>query len=176
MKFDKKAFAFCLCGFLFTALLGAASHFFYKWSGNSPVAALFFPVNESTWEHLKLVFFPAFTYFGTGAFFMKKTPNYAAAAFFAILSAVLFIPLVFYFYTAVVGESVLAMDILVFILAVFVGYTAAYYILTARSRPALNAVSAVGLLILLALYLALTSFPPRCFLFRDPVTGGYGIV
>lgn len=70
----------------------------------------------------------------------------------------------------------LAMDILVFILAVFVGYTAAYYILTARSRPALNAVSAVGLLILLALYLALTYFPPRCFLFRDPVTGGYGIV
>ena len=46
-------------GLLFTAVLGILSHFFYDWSGRTPLAALISPVNESIWEHMKLLFFPA---------------------------------------------------------------------------------------------------------------------
>ena len=44
--------------FLAASVLGTLFHFVYGWSGENPVAGLFFPVNESTWEHLKLIFFP----------------------------------------------------------------------------------------------------------------------
>lgn len=46
-------------GFLFTSVLGTLSHFFYDWSGRNPLAALISPVNESIWEHMKLLFFPS---------------------------------------------------------------------------------------------------------------------
>lgn len=44
--------------YVFACLLGVISHFVYQWSNNHFLIGLFFPINESTWEHLKLVFFP----------------------------------------------------------------------------------------------------------------------
>lgn len=41
---------------------GTLMHFFYDWSGKNPIVALFAPYNESTWEHLKLLFFPVLIY------------------------------------------------------------------------------------------------------------------
>ena len=40
------------------AVLGTLNHFLYELSGGAAIFALFCPVNESTWEHLKLLFFP----------------------------------------------------------------------------------------------------------------------
>ena len=45
-------------GFLFVAAAGSLLHFLYEYSGQNPLAACISPVNESTWEHLKLLFFP----------------------------------------------------------------------------------------------------------------------
>ena len=39
-------------------VLGSLCHFLYDWSGGLSLAALFCPVNESVWEHLKLLYFP----------------------------------------------------------------------------------------------------------------------
>ena len=43
---------------LAVAILGSLNHFLYDWTGGSSFAALFCPINESPWEHLKLLFFP----------------------------------------------------------------------------------------------------------------------
>ena len=42
----------------FTIILGTLFHFTYEWSGNNAFVGTFSSVNESTWEHLKLTFFP----------------------------------------------------------------------------------------------------------------------
>ena len=44
--------------FIFISVLGVLLHFTYEWSGDNAVVGLFSAVNESTWEHLKLLFFP----------------------------------------------------------------------------------------------------------------------
>lgn len=44
----------------YTVLLGSLLHFVYGWSGSNVFAAGFSAVNESTWEHMKLLFFPVF--------------------------------------------------------------------------------------------------------------------
>lgn len=44
--------------FIFISILGVLLHFTYEWSGDNPAIGLFSAVNESTWEHLKLIFFP----------------------------------------------------------------------------------------------------------------------
>ena len=176
MECKKEYFIFCLAGFLFTCVVGTFSHFFYQWAGSSSWAALLFPVNESTWEHLKLVFFSVFLYFTVGFFFMKDASNYLAAAFLCMLTAVVLIPAIFYSYTAITGKSILVVDILTFFVAVLAGFVVAYFVLNASPKTALNVLSAAGLTVFLMLYLTLTFYPPQCFLFKDPVSGGYGII
>ena len=45
-------------GMLFTLLFGNLLHFVYDWTGQAGWAAYLSAVNESTWEHMKLLFFP----------------------------------------------------------------------------------------------------------------------
>ena len=58
----RKLFFWELGGFLFTGALGTLLHFVYEWSGGSALAACVSAVNESTWEHMKLLFFPMLLY------------------------------------------------------------------------------------------------------------------
>ena len=54
----KKILRFQIFSVIFTWILGTILHFLYEWSGDNKIIASFSAVNESTWEHLKLVFFP----------------------------------------------------------------------------------------------------------------------
>ena len=47
-----------LFGFAVTSLLGTVLHFLYEWLGEAVWIAPFSGVNESTWEHMKLLFWP----------------------------------------------------------------------------------------------------------------------
>ena len=38
--------------------MGTLLHFLFDWTGGNAVVALFSAVNESIWEHLKLLFYP----------------------------------------------------------------------------------------------------------------------
>lgn len=57
---------------LFTFVLGTLFHFTYKWSGENQAVALFSSINESTWEHLKLLFFPMLLTTIIGYFLYRK--------------------------------------------------------------------------------------------------------
>ena len=58
-----------LLGALFVLVTGTALHFVYGWSGGHPVAGALSAVNESVWEHMKLVFVPLFFPDAGGGFF-----------------------------------------------------------------------------------------------------------
>lgn len=47
-----------IVGFIATGLFGTLLHFMYEWTGGNRVIAVFSAVNESTWEHMKLLFIP----------------------------------------------------------------------------------------------------------------------
>ena len=47
-----------IAGFVFVIIAGTLLHFVYHWTGQNRIVGLFSPVNESTWEHLKLLFTP----------------------------------------------------------------------------------------------------------------------
>ena len=47
----------CILCWLAAAALGVLLHFLFDWFPN-PVTALFSPVRESIWEHVKLIYFP----------------------------------------------------------------------------------------------------------------------
>jgi hypothetical protein len=53
----KNLFIWQLVGYTFATVLGTILHFLFDWTSAyffTPIAA----VNESTWEHMKILFFP----------------------------------------------------------------------------------------------------------------------
>ena len=118
MAGKKKNFIFCLVAFLFISIFGSVSHFFYQWSGKNNFIGFLFSANESTWEHLKLAIFPTLLFFLTGMFVLKYL-NYMFAFFITLLTSMIFIPAIFYFYTFISGHSILIIDILTYFISVF---------------------------------------------------------
>ena len=47
-----------IIGILAVWVSGSLFHFVYDWTGHNTLVGLFFPTNESTWEHMKLAFLP----------------------------------------------------------------------------------------------------------------------
>ena len=55
---QKRLLRWELIGFAFTGAVGTLLHFVYEWTGGNPLIAAFCAVNESTWEHMKLLAVP----------------------------------------------------------------------------------------------------------------------
>ena len=114
----KKLFYWELAGFLSVSALGTLLHFVYDWSGGSSVAAAFSAVNESTWEHMKLLFFPMFFFSVIQVCAMGRNyPNFLAVRAVSTLTGLVLIPILFYTYTGVWGRSVDWINIAIFFLA-----------------------------------------------------------
>ena len=47
-----------MAGFLTTSILGTFLHFLFELTGENAAVALFSAVNESIWEHMKLIYYP----------------------------------------------------------------------------------------------------------------------
>ena len=61
---------------IFMLVVGTLLHFTFGWSNNNPLIGTFSAVNESTWEHLKLLFFPMLISTIIGYFYKWKViPN-----------------------------------------------------------------------------------------------------
>ena len=141
-------------GILWTIVLGTLSHFFYQWSHENILIGLFSPVNESVWEHLKLLFFPALTYMFIEQKAMGKTmPGLFGKNLLGIFAGLLVMPLLFYGYTAFSGKSILLVDIGIFCVCVSLTFLLPYKLRNRQiSKEAEGAVRKI-LWILLAAFL-----------------------
>ena len=173
----KSIFGYELAGMVFIMIVGSMLHFTLESSGHQPAAGVFSAVNESVWEHMKLGFWPALVWALVEYRSIKKSANnFLFAKTIGIYLIPIVIPVVFYSYTAVLGESVLVIDILTFVVAIIVGQIVSYKLLTYKELPdMLNKISLVALVVLGVAFVLFTFYPPHLPLFRDPVTGEYGI-
>ena len=156
-------------GFLFVSVLGTALHFLYEWSGENTLAALVSGVNESVWEHMKLLFVPVFLWL------LLTRANWAVGAA-SLLAGLLFIPAAYYTYTGALGFRVAAVDIALFYLA-----AALVFRLQRRLEGKWESrrQQTAGLMVLTVLALAFlvwTFYPPRLPLWQDPVSGKFGLL
>lgn len=70
---DKKFYKrYVITGVLFVGILGTLFHFVYDWCGQARLIGLFVSVNESTWEHMKLLFIPMLIYIAICFQYVKK--------------------------------------------------------------------------------------------------------
>ena len=160
---------------IFVIIIGTILHFTYNWSKNNSFVGLFSAINESTWEHLKLLFFPILITIIFSYFIFKDTfPNFLCSKTIGIITAMLFTVIFFYTYTGIIGTNYAFVNILTFILSVIIGEYIAY-ILTINNFI-VNKIFCISILILLTFLFFIFAFnPPKINLFKDPINGSYGI-
>jgi len=175
---QKKVFTWELAGFVIISLLGSFLHFVFDLLGKWPPAALIAAVNESTWEHLKLAFWPALFYaLIEWPFFRRHAKDFWTAKAIGLVAMPIVIVSVFYGYTALAGRNFLWADISLFVLAVLIGQLLSCRILLRPSfRSRFKTPAMILLVLMIAAFSLLTFFPPHNPLFRDPLTGQYGIL
>ena len=174
----KRLFFWELAGFLFTSAVGSLLHFVYEWSGGSLAAAVVSAVNESTWEHMKLLFVPMFLFSVVQACVLGKNyPNFLAVRAVSIVTGLTLIPVLYYTYTGVWGQMRDWANIAVFFLAALGAFLLDASLLR-RNRLSSPWQQVLGLIVLWALafcFVWCTFRPPHIALWRDPTTGTYGI-
>ena len=105
-----------IAGAVFVLIAGTLAHFVYDWSGQNRIVGWFFPVNESTWEHMKLIFFPMLLY---SLVFGREM---LCAMLWGTLAGTWLIPVLFYTYSGILGRNMFVLDLAVFVLSVLAGF------------------------------------------------------
>lgn len=150
----------------FAILLGFLNHFLYQLSDGSAFIALFCPVNESVWEHLKLVFFPIF--FVTIAEYFRYRPEtvrFFYCRFLASLCAMGATVTLFYTYTGIIGRNFLLIDILTFLFSILFGFCTHAYFYQKHMRKTSQTMTFSLWIAVSVFYFVFTCFPPDIPLF-----------
>lgn len=169
-------------GFFFIGIIGAALHFTFELSNfSNMVVAFFSAVNESTWEHLKMVFWPGvFFALIEYSYIRDRVNNFLIAKTVSLFVMPLVITIGWYGYTPFTQRSVFPLDLLLFYIAVFIGQFISYKLLTLASlEKRFHTLSATVILLMLIAFSTFTFYPPEIFLFENfdlLDTGQYGIL
>lgn len=165
-----------LMGFAITSLGGTILHYLYDLTGQSVYAAPFSGVNESTWEHMKLLFFPMFVFALIQSLFFKDYDNFWCVKLKGILLGLVLIPVIFYTYNGVFGKSPDWFNIEIFFISAAVVYLYETRLLNNGYNCILPKWLSFALICIIGLlFIVFTFAPPEIPIFLDPITGTYGI-
>lgn len=166
-----------LAAFLFTALAGTLLHFLFDWSGQLPPVGIVSAVNESVWEHMKLLYFPMLlSALAQRPLLCGQRHNFWCVKLLGVLFGLVLIPTLYYTYTGALGIHLTWVDISIFYISAAAAYFLETRLLLPEHRRACPSVLAAALVVSLAfVFLLFTFFPPELPIFQDPVTLTYGI-
>ena len=165
-----------LVGLAYVSLVGTVLHFLYDWLGGAVWVAPFSGVNESTWEHMKLLFWPAFIFAVVQSFFFKGYYGFWCIKLRGILLGLGLIPLIFYTYNGVIGKSPDWLNIAIFFVSATAMYLYEVRALAKGGTPCNFPRLSLALLCVIALLFVIFTFKtPELDIVRDPIDGTYGI-
>lgn len=173
--YRKRAKITTFVGMLCILLISSLLHFGFEFFGRIKWTGVFFAVNESIWEHLKIGFFGGFIFYIIEyIIYGRRFENFVVAKS-AALFLIPFLTAVFYFlYTAFFTEN-LFFDIMTLFLAIIIAQLVSLGI-TLSKKKIKKAPFVILIILLLILFPLLTYFPPKIpQLFYDFAHKRYGI-
>lgn len=174
MKKDLSLWQFA--SFVFTVFFGTLLHFLYDFSGQNTVAAFVSGVNESTWEHMKLFYFPhlAFCFIQYKPF--KEYKSFWCIKLMGVLLGLILIPTVFYTYNGVFGKSPDFVNIAIFFVSAALSSFLEWKLFKKdKSNCKYPVICLLFIIVIGILFVVFTFYVPKIPIFKDPVTGVYGI-
>ena len=163
-------------GFALATLGGTILHFLYDWTNGSILVAPFSGVNESTWEHMKLLFWPLFFFALVQRLFFRGQENYWCVKLAEILLGLVLIPVLFYTYNGVFGKSPDWLNIAIFYISALLAFLFEWWAFKRDWLPCKRPLLAFSVICLIGvLFVVFTFATPQISLFQDPLTGTYGV-
>ena len=163
-------------GFGVAAAGGTLLHFLYNLLGKAEWIAPFSGVNESTWEHMKLLFWPTFIFAIVQYFFFRDREDFWYVKLRGILLGLALIPIIFYTYNGAVGRSPGWFNIALFFISAAAAYIYETRLFNSEKVRCRSPKIAFSLLCIIGLLFAVFTFrTPELGIFLDPITGTYGI-
>ncbi|MBR6690712.1 MAG: hypothetical protein IKL65_05215 [Bacilli bacterium] len=152
-------------------------HFIYDWIPSS-ITAIFFPVNESIWEHMKMLF-SAIIFYGIIDYIILQKFKIRYNNFFTSLfvSALTIIPIYLIMFLPIyhkIGENMI-ITIGIMLLAIIISQIISYKILKGKDFDKLNIVSLILIIISYIVFAYLTYYPVKTELFFDTKEEKYGL-
>lgn len=159
-----------LISYIAACILGVLFHFVYEWSGKNFLLGLFVPVNESTWEHLKLIFFPILILSLIEYFrFCIRHPDFVCIKLRSALIGMIATVVLFYTYSGILGKNIDAINIAIYFIAMTLSYVYSSNKLKKESTGELSSQQCfLGFCIVILLFVYLTIFPLPIGLFKSP--------
>ena len=165
----KKLRFYTIMGIMFVIIFGIISHFIYEWTGSHFIAGLFFPTNESTWEHMKLAFFPMLAYSLFMDYKLKEEyPCVTSSLCIGVILSTVLIPIIFYTYTGILGYSISVLNIGYFIISIVVAFIVVYRLTESCKAQKFEWALKMSVLLLMLLFFVFTGFQPNIALFMYP--------
>ena len=163
-------------GFTVSVALGTLLHFIFEWTSLTifaPISA----VNESTWEHMKILFFPMlFFALVQYVFFKGDYLGFWWIKLIGTIVGVLSIPVLFYTVSGVFGKTPDWLNIILFFISAFLGYLVEYHLFYVDFSPKFQFIGFIILILIASAFILFTFYTPKLPLFKDPLTGLYGMV
>ena len=149
-------------------ILGTILHFVYEWTNHNVFVGIYSPINESVWEHLKLLFYPMLLMIIIGYFCEgKKISGYLCAKVLGIIVAISFTVIFYYTYSGIIGKNFAPIDIGSFFISVLLGQYISYKKM--KSNIHCNKFLAISILVIIfILFTIFTFFTPQINIFKDP--------
>ena len=171
----RPGFLWQAAGFAAATAGGTLLHFLYDWTGKNPLLSPFSGVNESTWEHMKLLFWPMLIFALIQRCFFRSRRDFWPIQLLGIATGLLLIPLLFYTANGAFGTTPDWANILIFYLAAAGAYLLEWQLFRSASLPSRYPLLALASICLIGLLFAIFTFaPPKLPMFQDPTTGTYG--
>lgn len=162
---------YTIVGIIFVLIFGTLSHFLYNWTGNNFIIGFFTPINESIWEHMKLLFFPMLLFSSLMIFKLRAVyPCITSSLYAGMLLGTTLIPILFYAYTYIIGKNFFIFDIAIFMFSVVIAFLIAYNFTQSCKLQSYSVFIYILVCVYLLCFLLFTYEPPNIKLFAVPVT------
>ena len=162
---------YSIAGIIVVSVMGTIAHFVYEWTGQNKLIGLFTAVNESTWEHMKLLFFPMLLYYVfVWLKVRKRAPEALPALLIAILIGTCLIPVLFYTYTGILGFMITAANLAIYYVSVITAFIIFYLIATHCRFEEVNIILYFIITLFICMFFLFTYDPPELGIFIDPAS------
>ena len=153
-------------------------HFLYELFPN-PIVSILFPVNESIWEHMKLLYTGILSWGLIEIFLLKKNKisynNYPYQLFLTAFTSIIVYLILYLPIYNLIGEKLIISISLLFIVILLEQILGYYLLKQKKENDILDKISIILIILFYMILLNLTYDPPRNYIFYDTAENKYGI-
>ncbi len=167
----KKIFINSIIIFVLSTLL----HSLYNYLPNF-ITSIIVPVNESIWEHMKMIFSSYMLFLLIQILFYKKKPHNLISSFVitALFNIVIFL-IIYLPLNAIIGKEIMSVTLIVYFISILISNYLLFKLQEKKENKTLNKIMGLSIILIYLIFTLLTYYPIKIDLFYDKQNHIYGI-